>query len=313
MRTAKILVTVDDNGIGMENPYRSLDEHSWVGIENMRSRIQTIIGGTAMRFLAVDDEQYMLDELTDALRSVCPEAEVTSCISPEDALAAAKKDRYDVAFLDIEMSGMTGLELTVRLRENDPDIRIVFVTAYSQYAVEAFGVHATGYLLKPVDREALKRELTFIYEKEEPKKRIRVQTFGGFDVFVDGRPVKFGRSRAKELLAYLIDHRGAAVTTGDAYAALFEDARNTVSGKSYFRTIVHDMKISLKKAGAEGMLVKGFNSLAVAPDTFDCDLYRFLDGDPAAVNQYHNDYLPSYSWAEFRNAAFMFRREDGWR
>ena len=89
-----------------------------------------------------------------------------------------------MAFLDIEMSGMTGLELTVRLRENDPDIRIVFVTAYSQYAVEAFGVHATGYLLKPVDREALQRELTFIYEKEEPKKRIRVQTFGGFDVFV---------------------------------------------------------------------------------------------------------------------------------
>ena len=312
MRTAKILVTVDDNGIGMENPYRSLDEHSWVGIENMRSRIQTIIGGTAMRFLAVDDEQYMLDELTDALRSVCPEAEVTSCISPKTpwrceegpvrrGISGYRDERYD----------RTGADSTAEGERSGHPYR--FVTAYSQYAVEAFGVHATGYLLKPVDREALKRELTFIYEKEEPKKRIRVQTFGGFDVFVDGRPVKFGRSRAKELLAYLIDHRGAAVTTGDAYAALFEDARNTVSGKSYFRTIVHDMKISLKKAGAEGMLVKGFNSLAVAPDTFDCDLYRFLDGDPAAVNQYHNDYLPSYSWAEFRNAAFMFRREDGWR
>jgi len=115
-------------------------------------------------------------------------------------------------------------------------------------------------------------------------------------------------AKAKELLAYLIDHRGAAVTTGEAYAALFEDMENSVAGKSYFRTIVHSMKTALKKAGAEEILVKGFNSMAVVPENMDCDYYRFLKGDPIAVNQYRNDYLPSYSWAEARNGSFEFER-----
>ncbi len=259
-----------------------------------------------MRFLAVDDEKYMLEELEEALRAVRPEAEVISCSSSAEALEAVQKAACDAAFLDIELNGMSGLELAVRLKKLNPNIHIVFVTAHQQYAVEAFGIHATGYLLKPVDREALERELTFIYGNREGRRRIQVKTFGGFDVFVDGRPVKFGRSKSKELLAYLIDHRGTAVTSGEAYAALFEDARNTASGKSYFRTIVHDMRVSLQKAGAEEMLVKGFNSLAVATDTFDCDYYQFLNGDPRAVNQYRNDYLPSYSWAEFRNAEILY-------
>lgn len=259
-----------------------------------------------MRFLAVDDEKIMLERLRDILQKVRPEADVISFTWPDDALDAAEQQTVDVAFLDIEMGGMTGLELAVRLKRINPDIHIIFVTGYQKYAVDAFAMHATGYLLKPVDELALERELTFIYGKTEQANRIRVQTFGGFELYVNDQPVKFDRSKSKELLAYLVDHRGAAVTTGDAYAALFEDSANSASGKSYFRTIVHGMKNALKKAGAEEILVKGFNSLAVVPERMECDYYRFLQGDPIAINQYHNDYLPAYSWAEYRNAALGF-------
>ena len=112
--------------------------------------------------------------------------------------------------------------------------------------------------------------------------------------------------QAKELLAYLVDRRGSSVTTGEAYAALFEDVEDTPSGKSYFRTILHELIASLKKAQAEEILVKGHNSFAVDPETFDCDYYRFLQGDPAAVNAFQNDYMQSYSWAEIRNAELDF-------
>ncbi|MFQ8637887.1 MAG: response regulator [Acutalibacteraceae bacterium] len=262
--------------------------------------------GEMMRFLAVDDENMMLEKLVSTLRSVRPEAEIFSYTWPDDALAAVKQQPVDVAFLDIEMGDMTGLELAARLKKVQSDIHIIFVTGYDKYAVDAFALHATGYLLKPVNEEAIKRELTFVYSEPKIQSRIKVQTFGGFEFFVDGQPVKFGRIKAKELLAYLIDHRGAAVTAGDICAALFEDVDDKTA-KGNLRVLLHELKKSLKTAGIEEMLIKGHNSYAIAPDGMDCDFYRFLQGDPIAVNAYQNDYLPAYSWAEIRNAELGFR------
>ena len=189
----------------------------------------------------------------------------------------------------------------------NPAIHIIFVTGYSQYAVEAFSIHATGYLLKPVTEEAVNREFTFLYQERQSKRRIEIKTFGGFEIYVDGKLVRFGRAKSKELLAYLVDRRGLSVTTGEAYAALFEDAQDTLSGKSYFRTILHEMINSLKKADADEILLKGHNSYAIIPEKFDCDYYRFLQGDPVAVNAFQNDYMLSYSWAEIRNAELGFK------
>lgn len=71
---------------------------------------------------------------------------------------------------------------------------------------------------------------------------------------MDGQPVRFGRTKAKELLAYLVDRRGAPVTASEACAVLFEDTGNTISNKSYFRTILHELMKALKEVGAEGIL-----------------------------------------------------------
>lgn len=259
-----------------------------------------------MRFLAVDDELFMLEELVSALRDTRPEAEILSFQWPEDALEAVEAQPADVAFLDIQMGGMSGLQLALKLKEINPDIQIVFVTGYSEYAVDAFAIHATGYLMKPVEKKAIERDLTFIYGAPEAPKHIFIRTFGGFEISVDGEPVRFGRAKAKELLAYLVDRRGASVTANEVCAALFEDAGNTQSNKSYFRTVLHELMRARKEVGAEGILRKGRNCYAVVPEAFDCDFYRFLEGDPAAVNQYRNDYLPMYSWAEIGNAELTF-------
>ncbi len=256
-----------------------------------------------MRFLAVDDEPFLLEELRDALKQVRPGSEVLTFTRPREALAVMETQKVDAAFLDIELGNMMGLDLAEKMKLLQPDLHIIFVTGYQEYAVQAFRIHATGYLLKPVSLEDLNRELTFLYGERECGK-IRVQTFGGFEIFVNGEPVKFGRTKSKELLAYLVDRRGASVTTGEAYGIVFEDMEDTVSGKGYFRNVVRDMKESLKAVGAESILVRSFNRLAIVPELLDCDYYRFLQGDPAAVNAYRGDYLPQYSWAEFRNGDF---------
>ena len=255
-----------------------------------------------MRFLVVDDEIMLVNEMVSVLHRIRPEDDVIYFTWPEDALKAAAKIPIDVAFLDIQMSGMNGLQMAIQLKKIKPDTQIIFVTGFSQYAVDAFALHATGYLLKPVTDEAVNRELTFIYGERRSQNRIQIKTFGGFDMYVDGNLVRFNRTKSKELLAYLVDHKGSSVTTGDAYAALFEDAADTLSGKSYFRTILHEMINSLKKVDADDIILKERNSYAVIPGKFECDFYRFLQGDPIAVNAYQNDYMPAYSWAEIRNA-----------
>lgn len=253
-----------------------------------------------MRFLVVDDEPIMLEELTEKIRNIRPGADILGFTKPREALAGMEHQTADVAFLDIQMGSMSGLELAERLKRLHPDLHIIFVTGYQKYAVQAFRLHATGYLLKPASEEDLERELTFLYG-DRPAGRVRVQTFGGFEIFVDGAPVKFGRAKSRELLAYLIDRKGASVNTAEACAVLFEDGANTPSNKSYYRTLIKDLRISLAEAGVEDILMRGFNSLAVVSEKLDCDYYRFLHGDAEAVNRYRGDYLPQYSWAEFRN------------
>lgn len=252
-----------------------------------------------MRFLVVDDEPFALKDLEEALREIKPDCTLSSFTSPSQVLKYAKTESVDVAFLDIELGSVNGLVLAKSLKDILPEIHIIFVTSYEKYAVDAFQIHATGYLMKPVTAEDIKRELTFLYGENPSPKKVRVQTFGGFDVFVDGKPLIFGRSKAKELLAYLVDRRGNSITTGEACTILWEDDATQEGKRSYFRSVVKEMKKVLEQAGVQDILLKNYNSFAIVPERLDCDCYRFLEGDPEAVNLYRHDYLPAYSWAEF--------------
>ncbi len=96
-----------------------------------------------------------------------------------------------------------------------------------------------------------------------------------------------------------MDRKGCSVTTKEACAVLWEDLPYNSARKNYFQTLMVELKNTLKEAGAENILHKSRNSYAVNPQNFDCDYYRFLQGDITAINQYHGDYLICYSWAEF--------------
>ncbi|GIO16831.1 hypothetical protein J19TS2_63860 [Cohnella xylanilytica] len=259
-----------------------------------------------MNFLIVDDEPLVLGDLEQALREAVPDCAIYPFATSGKALEQARSVRFDVAFLDIELGSSSGLVLAKELKDIQPDVPIIFVTSYAKYAVDAFRVRATGYLMKPVLQEDILRELTFIYEDslQAKRKKVQVQTFGGFEVFVNGRPLQFKRAKAKELLACLIDRRGASLTTAEACAILWEDEAGDPAKRDYFRTIVKDLKESLQQENISSVLRKWHGRLSIDPEQLDCDSYRFLDGDPQAVNGYRHDYLPSYSWAEFAVTRF---------
>ena len=103
-----------------------------------------------MNFLAIDDEPLCLDDLRLTLAEAAPDCCCACFSSPAQALAYAQTHPIDAAFLDIEMSDVSGLALAKQLKDLQPDLHIIFVTGYEKYAVSAFSLHASGYLLKLV-------------------------------------------------------------------------------------------------------------------------------------------------------------------
>ena len=108
-----------------------------------------------MKVLAVDDEKIMLARLVSALESSEDVKEVNGFTKCSLALEFVKTNKIDAAFLDIRMRGMTGLELADLIKEIQPDCKIVFCTGYDQHAIDAFKLHAVGYLMKPISDEAV--------------------------------------------------------------------------------------------------------------------------------------------------------------
>jgi DNA-binding LytR/AlgR family response regulator len=108
------------------------------------------------RCIVAEDETLLRESLVALLRDVWPELEIVAeCEDGGSALEAIAEHQPDVAFLDIRMPGMTGLEVAAAATETSPQSQIVFVTAYNQYAIDAFEKGAIDYLLKPVARDRL--------------------------------------------------------------------------------------------------------------------------------------------------------------
>ena len=255
-----------------------------------------------MNIITVDDERLALQLLTDTVRSVLPEAEVTPFQKTGEALGWAGTHRCDVAFLDIQMRAMTGLELARRLKELQPQINIIFVTGYDEYAGEAMKMHASGYIQKPVTEERVRREVEDLRHPvlaAEPQALLRVTCFGSFAVYKpDGTPLHFERAKAKECFAYLVSRCGAACTTRELAGILFEDTPYSGNQAAYMRMILSSMLKTLREAGAASVIRKERNLVAVVPRYLDCDYYRFRSGEITAVNRYQGEFLMQYSWAE---------------
>ncbi|MCI6022121.1 MAG: response regulator [Clostridia bacterium] len=253
-----------------------------------------------MNILIVDDEMMVLEDTEETVKKVFPDAVAVSADNYRTALEYAKETKIDVAMLDIEMPGMTGLELARQLKDINPLTNIIFVTAYAEYALEAFGMYASGYLMKPVTEDDIKKAFDNLRHPETKKDNgLKVQCFGNFEVFFNGEPLQFPRAKAKELLAYLIDLRGASANTGELCAVLWEDSTKVAQNKHYLRNLISDLKKVLQQCNAGDVFVTARNSFSVDVDKIDCDYYRYIKNDPEAVSAYRGEYMKQYSWAEF--------------
>ena len=255
-----------------------------------------------MRIFTADDEPLALEMLTEAVRAAAPHAQIVPFSKPSLLLEYAAKNAGDVAFLDIRMRGINGIELAKRLKELTPTINLVFVTGYDEYTGDAMALHASGYIVKPVTAQAVSAELSDLRHPIAPKATavLQMKCFGNFEVYdSDGNMVRFERSKAKELLAYLVYRSGSSCTVKEIASALFEDGAYDKRQRDYVQKIITSMLQALKAVHAESAVVKNYNSLAVDVSQVDCDYYRFGELDAAAINAYAGEFMAQYPWAEF--------------
>ena len=265
-----------------------------------------------MLIFAVDDEPKMLRLLHRAIAKAEPDAEIMDFEDDELLIDAVTKQgkQPDVVFADIQLQGCSGLELAVRIKRFVPQTKIIFVTGYPQYAADAYRRHAQGYILKPAEPERIREELDNLFPPEtieEPQEKLRVRCFGNFQVYLNNEPLRFKRSKTKELLAYLVDREGAFCTGGEIIAALWESGAESSNPKQYLRVLTNDLRETLAANGMEKLLIKKHNQWAIRKDMLDCDYYRMLSGDINAVNAYHGEYMSQYSWSELTAGRLYFK------
>ena len=265
-----------------------------------------------MRAICVDDEPLAV-EYTLAQCAQLPELDETEGFTdPCLALEWLSGHPVELALLDINMPQLDGITLAARIKELYPQTAIVFLTAYKEYAFDAYAVHPAGYLLKPVSLEKLASELRYVCGDGHAAAcaHIRVKTFGLFDVYVDERPISFRLAKSKEILAYLVDKQGSGVTRAELFAAVWEDRAYDRKQQKQLDVYIRSLRQTLREYGAAEMLEMEKGILRVRPDAFSCDAYRFYSGDSDAVNAYRGEYMSSYSWASMTEAILSWSAAD---
>lgn len=266
-----------------------------------------------MRAICVDDERLILERTVSLCRELPGMEEVTGFTRPREALQWVDGHAVDLALLDVEMPGMSGIELAAAIKEKQPDVAVIFVTAYPKYAVSAFSVRASGYLLKPVTAEALAADVAYVFSgRQKPVEgRVVARTFGAFDMVVDGKPVEFKLAKSKEILAFLVDRQGGTVTRPELFAALWEDRAYDRGMQKQLDNYIRALRTTLREYGIEDILEMGRGTLRVRPERFVCDLYLFLEGDRDAVQSYRGEYMNAWSWASMTEGLLTWRRNGG--
>lgn len=247
-----------------------------------------------MKIIVVDDE---LSALNTFLPTVIDNPDVECKMfmnAPRSALEYVRINDVDVAFLDVKMPEIDGIELAQRILSINPSIKIVFISAYIQdekSISERLDGKVAGFCYKPYSIEKIKRLLATLNTKTA-KPKIYLRTFDAFDLFVNGVAVNFSSSKAKELLALLTDARGSYVTMDTAVGNLWVD-KNAELGKRLYRDAVCKLRLKLKELDIEELVTFERGRAVINTKYATCDMWDFVENGGV----FSGRYLPQYGWS----------------
>ncbi|WP_326975490.1 response regulator [Caproicibacter sp. BJN0012] len=253
-----------------------------------------------IKTIVVDDEWYNLEEICDLV-------EQTGFMSVEgryqngaDALEGAARVMPQTAFIDIEMPEMDGLTLAEKLLEQDPEMKIVFITGWNQYAVAAFDLNALDYIMKPVNKarfakmaQRLKQELGVRQSVKSDPPPLSIRCFGRFETFMDGRPVVWKRSKSEELFAYLLTNHDSFVHKEEILETLWQGC-DCQKSLPILQTSACKIRNVLSPCGERVKLAYADNRYGLFLTAVSCD---YLDVEKA-VREFREDRPETYGTIE---------------
>lgn len=210
---------------------------------------------------------------------------------PYAALDCVTNEKVDVAVIDVKMPIIDGITLAEKMIEIDGSIKIIIVSGYSQNEEEIkkrIGNNLVDILYKPYDVAEFNKILAAV----APAPKIFIKTFNGFDVFVNGKAVRFSSAKAKELLALLTDANGSYVQMETAVYYLWQN-KDAEHGKNLYRDAVCRLRLTLKQNGIERLVRFERGRAIIDVERAECDYWNILKDGGVFVARY----LPQYEWA----------------
>lgn len=262
-----------------------------------------------MRMVLVGDRFLSLEPVERTCREIKGVEIVGKFQSAEEALVYVRENVVDFALLDVETWKINGLELGGEFKRLRPDMILIYAADSSGYAAEVLRRKADYCIMKPYDSndiyDAVNRAKLLAGRLG---KRMRVETFGRFEVYVDERSLYFANSKARELFAYCVHREGANVTMEEAVDILWPERPYDERVKRLYRKAVSAIQATLEQCGMRDVFDNKRGSCHVEKDKMDCDLYHYRNGKPLTPVQKERlklGYMAEYSWAEEKIYEFM--------
>lgn len=233
-----------------------------------------------LNVLLIDDEQPALDLLTIALSGFEQVHIVGQHTDPFQATEALHSADIDAVFLDVQMPGLSGMEAARKMKDIHPNLAIIFVTAYMEFAVEAFELESTDYLLKPVTKSRLQQAVNRLLKTKAQQKTLSpslsISCFGQFQVInrTDKQPLTWKTNKVKELCAYLVHHAGKAIERDHIIEALWPEV-TADKAKTSLYTSVSYLRSAFKQAGFDHIIMKQDKAYSIDLTKIECDFIQW--------------------------------------
>lgn len=250
-------------------------------------------GGREMRTLAVDSSMGRAEEIAEEIRRADAAGSHEAVCDLSEALKRITDNHYDMIWLGEELPGGNGTYIEDEIRRSAPGTGMMRIGLCKSGALTADHPASGG------TGDSSGGAETAGTDKEHS---VRIQCFGNFEAFVNGRRLRFSRSLGKEAMAYLVDRRGAGCTVPEICSVLWKDRTVDTNLKSQCRVILASLRKDLCAAGAGHIIVKTWNTWSIDTDAVTCDYYDLLRGD-AATGVFRGEYMAQYKWAELKTVS----------
>lgn len=252
-----------------------------------------------VRAIVVEDNSLMSEVFFSMTKNIDDLSVEGIFTNAEDVIEFTKSHQYEIAFLDIELPGINGVECAKKLREKMPKLLIVFITAHDNYIRESNQMGGDDYLVKPYSEAAIQatmEKMRFLVKRQ--KKNVYVEMFGRFVIKKDNIPIPL-RGKTKEILALILVKRGKEISNEEIYSIIWENREYSNENMKVYYNALKRLKDNLKKYNIENIIISTTRGQMANMDMFDCDYYLWLEHRNDNQEQFEGEFLTEYTWGEY--------------